>query len=337
MIYLTGGTGLLGSHLLYTLVQKGYAVRALRRSEMASNETLKVFGYYEKDPRTLFNKIEWVEGNLLDMPVIKDHLDGIEEIYHSAAMVSFDARDRKKMEAINIGGTAQLVDLAMLKNIKKFCFVSSVAAIGPRVGDHPADESCIWEKNNESHWYSWTKFKSEMEVWRGIAEGLQAVIVNPSIILGTGNWHRGSGQMFTTIHKGLAFYPPGITGYVAVEDVVNIMITLMEKGYFGERYIVTAEDLYFKDLFKWIAEALGSKTPGIKTKPWMMAVAWRLMWLYSKMSGNPPKITRESAKAGFNIRYFSNDKIKNLIGYDFMSIRESINKTAETYLAEIQS
>ncbi len=336
MIYVTGGTGLLGSHLLFELVKRGKSVRALRRSPEAAREVRKVFGYYSDHPDALFENIEWVDGDLLDVSILEDHLNGIEEIYHAAAIVSFDPRDRQKMESVNIHGTSRIVDLAVQKKIRKFCFVSSVAAIGPMVGNTPANENCIWEKARDSHRYSWTKFKSEMEVWRGIEEGLQAVIVNPSIIFGPGNWHRGPGRMFARLYKGLALYPPGITGYVDVHDVVDIMIGLMDKEVFGERFIINSEDLHYKEVFTWMAEAFHNKPPSIQAAKWMLGMAWRMMWFAGKLTGSAPTITRESARAGFNIRRFSNGKIKNRLGYSFMPVKDSVKRTAEIYLREKQ-
>jgi len=332
MIFVTGGTGLVGNHLLYELARQNRPVRALKRASTPLDEIRKVFEYYTENTDELMGRIEWVDGDLEDEFVLDGYLEGVTEIYHTAALVSFDPLQRKSMLKVNVGGTAYLIDMALQKHISKFCFVSSVAAIGTGTGKKAADETSIWKKSKYTHFYSWTKFKSEMEVWRGWAEGLNTVIVNPSIILGPGNWHRGAGQMFQTIDKGLSFYPPGVTGYVDVKDVIRIMIRLMDQELFGERFILNSENLKFKEVFSMIAHSLGKKPPSIQTKKWMTELAWRADWLKSKITRTAPMITRETSRAGGDFRYFSNEKICAALDYKFIPVEKSIQDIGKYYL-----
>lgn len=334
MIFLTGSTGMLGSHLLYELISNGKKVRALKRAGSSIDEVRRVFGYYSDDPEKLFSKIEWVEADILDSEKIGEFLEGVNEVYHAAAMVSFDSRDREKMMTINVEGTLKLVDLVLEKNIEKFCFVSSVASIGPMNGNQPADESSFWKRTRSTSWYSRSKFKSEMEVWRAMANGLNAVVVNPSIILGPGNWTRGSSQMFDRVYKGMAFYPNGLTGFVDVKDVVRAMIKLMEEKKFGERYILSSENLFYKNVFGEIARCFNKKPPKFAASRALTSLAWRLDWIKTSLTGLPSLITKETARASQNSKYYSSKKICETMDYEFTPIEESIKNICKIYVNE---
>ncbi len=336
MIFITGSTGLVGSHLLLELIQKGQTIRALKRKSSSIEEVRKVFGYYldKNKADELFNKIDWVEGNLLESDKIDNYLEGVNEIYHCAAMVSFNSADKKDMMAINVDGTADLVNLALKWKINKFCFVSSVAAVGPMTDGEPADETSFWKKTKNSSWYGISKFESEMEVWRAGAEGLNSVIVNPSVILGPGNWHRGAGRMFTTVEKGLPFYTSGLTGYVDVRDVVKIMVLLMDKEIYGKRFILNSDNLSFKEVFSLIAENLGKKPPYLKAGRVLTSVGWWADYIRSRLFGKPNLITKETAKASMNRKYYSNEKITEVLDYRFIPVATSIKDICEIYKNE---
>ena len=334
MIFITGGTGLVGSHLLFELVSQGRKVRALRRSNSNVDEVRKVFKYYSKDADLLLSKIEWVEADILDTEKIEEFLDDVDEVYHTAAVVSFDPRDRERMMNVNVEGTSKLVDLILEKKIQKFCFVSSVASIGPMNGNQPADESSFWKRTRSTSWYSRSKFKSEMEVWRAMADGLKAVIVNPSIILGPGHWKRGSSQMFEKIYKGLPFYPNGLTGFVDVRDVVRAMISFMDDNKFGERYILSSENLFYKDVFFEIARCYNKKPPKFAANRTLTSLAWRLDWIRRNLTGLPPIITKETARSSQNIKYYSNQKIRETLDFEFTPINKTIKHICEVYLKE---
>jgi nucleoside-diphosphate-sugar epimerase len=333
MVFITGSTGLVGSHLLLELVKKGKDVRALIRPGSSSDEIKRVFAYYEDKNKAeeLFSRIEWVLGTLPYADEFSSFLEGVEEIYHCAAMVSFDRKDHEKMMTVNIGGTEAMLQLALEKKVKKFCFVSSVAAIGPMNGNEPVDETSFWKKTRDVSGYSVSKFKSEMEVWRAGAEGLNTVIVNPSVILGPGNWHRGAGRMFTTVDKGMPFYTSGVTGFVDVRDVVNLMTLLMNKNIFGQRFILNSENLSYKEIFRLIANFLGKKSPYLKAGKILSSFGWRMDYLRSLITGTPNILTRETVKASMNRKYYSNKKITEALNYKFIPVAKSIEDVCKVY------
>jgi len=334
MIFITGATGLLGSHLLYKLASQGKEILALKRKDSSIDEIKKVFGYYDSNPDILLSKIHWITGSITNEEVLNRALEGVQEIYHCAAMVSFDPKDKEQMMKVNVGGTAMLVNLAIEKKIPKFCFVSSVASLGPGNEGIPLDELAYWKKTRASSAYSWSKFQSEMEIWRGIAEGLQAIIVNPSIILGPGHWNRSSGNLIRTLNRGVSFYTKGTTGYVDVRDVVKSMILLMDKGKFNQRYIVNAENKSYKDVFTLISMALKKKPPRYCIPRIVTSAAWRLDWFKSKITPWPHYITKEIVRAGRQEKHFANKKIRKTIGIDFIPIAESINWIIRFFLIE---
>jgi len=241
----------------------------------------------------------------------------VDQVYHSAAMISMDSTNNAEMKKINIEGTTNIVNLCLEKKVSKLCYVSSVAAIGKRAAP------------NKKITYGSTKFYAEMEVWRGIAEGLEAVIVNPSIIIGPGVMGKGSMAMFDRIAKGLKFYTHGVTGYVDVRDVVKAMILLMESEIKGERYILNSENLSYKEIFGMIALGLNKPAPNIYANRFMTGLAWRLDYLKSKFPGRTHMITKETAAIAHRETLFSNEKVKEVFGIEFIPIRESIEETVE--------
>jgi dihydroflavonol-4-reductase len=331
MIVVTGGTGLVGSHLLFELISKGEKVRALRRPSSDIANVKKTFSLYSQQNEQFFQQIEWVEGDILDLVSLEQAFTGASKVYHSAAIVSFAPSQKRRMLENNIYGTANVVNACITAKVHKLCHVSSVAAIGNPEDDIPATEELIWSPAKHRSYYSISKFHSEMEVWRGIEEGLNAVIVNPSIILGPGNWGRGSTAMFSAINKGLKFYTPGSTGYVDVRDVVKIMILLMDSDIAGERFIINSEDKTYKEIFGLIAHSMGLKAPTIGVKRWMAEIAWRANWFVSLFSGIEPKITREIVESGFNHSSFDASKVKGKLGYKFIPIEQSVNETCKSF------
>ncbi|MFC2138735.1 NAD-dependent epimerase/dehydratase family protein [Bacteroidota bacterium] len=331
MIFVTGGTGLVGSHLLFELVLSGKKVIALKRETSDIEKTRKVFSYYSDKSDELFSKIDWINGDILDYDSIENSLNGVEEIYHAAALVSFNPKEKYLVKS-NIHGTQNLVNAALEKKIQKFCFVSSVASLGKPLNGNLINESCIWSAKHKKSIYSYSKHHSEMEVWRGAAEGLNVVIVNPSIILGPGFWNSGSSAFFSTIYKGLNFYPSGITGFLDVRDVVKIMIELMEKEIFNERFILNAENYAYKDFFQLIAKSLNVKKPAVPVTKFMTSVGWRMAKIISIFSNHPPKLTKETAKSANSVSYYSNEKITQKLNYNFISIKDSIRENCELFL-----
>jgi dihydroflavonol-4-reductase len=352
MILVTGGTGLVGSHLLWHLLQRGEKVRAIHRPGSDLEQVRQVFGYYEStspgspeagtflmgspvQERTqgeLFSLIEWFPTDILDPVALSEAFEGISKVYHCAAIISFDPSERKQVIKNNIESTATIVNLCLEHKVKKLCHVSSVSALGTRYDEEPVSERDLWKPSKRRHAYSISKYHSEMEVWRGIEEGLNAVIVNPSVILGPGNWKRGSAAFFTRTMNGMNYYTGGMTGFVDVRDVCRCMIGLMESDISGERFIVNSEDLYFRDFFNMVADALGKPRPSKYASKKLVEAGWRLEWLRSKLTFSKPLLTRETARSGRGISRFSNTKIRETLGYVFFPVRETIAWTARELL-----
>jgi len=332
MILVTGGTGFLGSHLLYHLLNEGEEVRALKRTGAGMDVTKVVFSYYLPDYEKLYNKIEWVEGDLLDIFSLEKALNGVEDVYHCAALVSFLPADREKMMETNIKGTANLVNIALEKKIRKLCHVSSIAAIGRAENDLPIDEEVVWKASKRNSNYAKSKYGAENEVWRGIEEGLNAVIVNPSVILGPGDLKSGGGKLIRLVQKGLKFYTEGVNGYVDVRDVVKAMYLLMKSDITNERFIVSSENVSLKDIVYQIAEYISKPAPKYKATPFMGEIAWRFDKLKGLLTGRKPFITKETAETAGNKYYYTSKKLIKALDFEFIPIKNSLVESCELFL-----
>ena len=328
-IFVTGGTGLLGTHLLVKLAKEGQSIRALKRENSNLGIVKQVFDFYESG--NLFSSIEWVNGDITDITSLPEAIGNATKVYHTAALVSFDPRDREKLYKINIEGTANVVNACLEKGIEKLCYVSSTAAVGKSKDNAVVVESNDWNEEEVSSNYAISKHYAENEVWRGIAEGLDAVMVNPCVVIGPGDWNRSSGTLFKTVSKGLKFYTPGANAFVDARDVVDTMFLLMESNIKSERYLVIGENLTYKDLFTKIAIALGVNPPSILVKGLLVDVSWRLEKLRSLLTGNPPVVTSESAKSAVNTVTFSNQKLVEATGFNFRSVDEAAQNAAKFY------
>ena len=336
MILVTGATGLLGSHLLFRLVSEGKPVRALKRKQSTVELTSRIFSYYTNTPETLLAKIEWVDGDILDYYSLLEACDNIEFVYHTAAMVSFHPEDVKEVSAVNVEGTSNVVNAALEKKVGKLCFVSSIGALGRSDTKGEVNEETYFNSNTKNSVYSTSKFEAEREVWRGMAEGLNAIIVNPSIIVGPGNWNSGSSQMFTTMWNGLKFYTKGSNGFIDVKDVVNAMVILTEGEFSGERYILSAENIGYKQFFEWVAEGLKVSPPRFKAGKVLSAAGVYLLKIKYLFNKAKHSITAETARTANRKYIYSNQKFVNATGMKFMPVKESVLQTAQFFLKEKQ-
>lgn len=324
-ILITGGTGFLGSYIIKALVEKGYAVRAVRR------HTARLPVYI---PETIFNKVEWADGDVLDVVSLEEAMEGTDAVIHSAAIVSFQPKDRKRMYRVNVEGTANVVNMALEKKVRRLVHISSVAALGRTAHGGQVNEEKKWEESKVNTHYAKSKYQAEMEVWRGAGEGLSTVILNPATILGYGDWNTGSCAIFKNIYNGFPWYSPGVNGFVDVEDVAKATVLLLESAITGQRYIVNSENWHFKKLTDTMADGFGKKRPSRETTSFLMNVAWRLEKIKSFFSGHRPLLTKESARVAHSKTYFENDKLlKALPGFAFMPLEESIRRACEKYLA----
>ena len=321
-LLVTGGTGFLGSYLLRMLVQKGYSVRALRR---ASSSTVLA--------AEVADRVEWVVGDVTDMGALEDAFQGVTHVLHCAAMVSFHTRDYGRMMQINVEGTANVVNLSLEGGVQKLIHVSSIAALGRTKERTHLDEKSSWVQSSGNSQYAISKYESEQEVWRGHAEGLNVGIVNPSVILGSGFWDQGSARFFKQIDQGLKFWPVGRSGFVDVRDVARFMVLLLESDLNGERFVLNADNIPYRQFFKTLADALGSQPPPIKVTPLLAEVAWRVEWLKEKILGIDPIVTKESARASVSSYHYGNEKSTSVFGFTYRPLETSIRETAAQFLA----
>lgn len=333
MILVTGGTGLLGSHLLYQLALDGKPVRAIYRVQSRIQCVKDLFRYYSPDNYTeLFEKIEWVEGNLLDLISLEEAMKDVSVVYHCAAVVSFAKKDFYRMMKINREGTANVVNTCLNAKVKKLCYVSSTAAIGGE-NNTIISEKTKWEQGPETSGYSISKYSAEKEVWRGVEEGLDCVIVNPSVLFGAGNWNESSLTIFRTVQNGLSFYTEGENGFVDARDVAEIMVKLTNSDTKNERFLCVGENSSFKVLLEQIARQMNVKAPTINTPKWLMGFTWRIAGIYAKLTGKSATITRESARSAFNKKKYDCNKIINHLDFTFRSLEDTIANTIKGNLS----
>lgn len=335
MILVTGATGLVGSHLLAKLLQQEAPIRALYRSEEKIEATKKVLHFYfEEKTDAYFSKINWFKADITNIPKLTDAFENIEYVYHCAGLISYDLRDYKKLRKINIEGTANVVNIALKKKVKKICHVSSIAALGDEINNKKITETSPRINENFHDNYSITKYGAEMEVWRASQEGLPVVIVNPGVIIGAGFWTNGSGLLFEKIAKGLPYHFPLTTGFVGVEDVTEIMLKLMQSNIINERYIVIGENISFEKVLKQIAENLDKPQPKKSLKKWMVFLGWIFQATGNFFFNTKQELTWRSTKAIFSKSYYSSEKVEKKLSYSFKNINDVIKKTAESYLTK---
>lgn len=338
MILVTGGTGLVGSHLLYKLTSNNESVRAIYRRVHKLEAVKKVFSYYTDDVETLYNRIEWVEADLNDIPALSPAFKDVTYVYHCAAFVSFEPDKYRQLRKINIEGTANVVNLCVANQIKKLCYVSSIAAIGHELDANKLiTEQTLWNPEEDHGVYAITKYGAEMEVWRGTQEGVDTVIVNPGMILGPGFWRGGgSGSLINQIYKGFPYYTSGMTAYVDVDDVVEAMIQLMKSDIKNESFIVISEHLSFKDFQTMVAKALGVQPAKKEAGKLLLSIGWRMDWLAHKLNGKRRKLSKQMAKTAMTKTIYDNSKLKRAINFEFIPLKESIAKTGRLFLSDLK-
>lgn len=335
MILVTGGTGLVGSHLLYEICSREDRVIAIKRADSDTTAVRKVFGYYssETEADSYFSKISWIEADLLDIFSLEKAFENITTVYHCAALISFDPKDEKAMRKVNIQGTANIVNLCIAFNIQKLCYVSSVAALGPSNKEGVVTEESKWNPEENHNDYAISKYGAEIEVWRGSQEGLDVIIVNPGIIVGPGFWKSGSGELFSRINKGLSYHFPKISGFVSVYDVVKAMMILTSSEVKNEQFTLVAENLSFEEVLKSTAGYLDKPQPDKQLKKWMIATGWVFQKI-GGLFGMRQKITRDSINGLFEKTYYDSSKIKSQIDFNFQPIDQALKDTAAIYLKE---
>ncbi len=321
-ILITGATGFLGSYLLRHLINSGYQnISATKRSSSSMALVKEV-----KD------QVNWIEQDILDLSELEETLKGRDWVFHCAAIVSFQPAARKKMFQVNVEGTANIVNFCLHHGVEKLLHVSSTAAIGRTKSGEVITEASKWSRSKHNTNYAISKYLAEQEVWRGMAEGLNVAIVNPSIILGSGFWDQGTQKLFSLTQGSYPFYPVGKNGFVGVRDVAIFILKLMESEIVNERFIVSSENQDYAKIFSMMAHYLGKKGPYIPVRPVLREIAWRIEWLKAKIGNVQPMVTKDTARTSSKSFLFDNTKSKTTLQFEYRPIEETIRETAQQFL-----
>ena len=299
MVFITGGTGFIGAYIIKNLVEKGIAVRAIRRSA--------ALPFYIS--KAVFEKVEWVQCDVLDVVGLDEAMQGVEAVVHSAAVVSFYGADRERMYQTNIEGTANVVNAALANNVERFIHVSSVAALGRGAAGELVTEDHKWEEGKATTHYGITKRLAELQAWRGFAEGLEGVVLNPSTVLGFGNWHQSSCAIFKHAYDGFPWYPTGVNGFVGVEDVAEAAVQLLQSGLHQKRFIISAENWPFQQLLNTLADGFGTRRPHLKATPFLGTLAAGMEQVKAAFTGKKPLLSAESAQVAQRRVHFDNSAL----------------------------
>lgn len=325
MDLVTGGTGIVGAHLLLELLRAGRPVRALHRPSTDRVIVRSIFRHYGHE--ALFERIEWAEGDILDVVALADAMTGAERVFHAAAQVTFDPRRAQELYAVNTRGTAHVVDAALEAGVRRLVHVSSTSAIGKGAPGSIRHEGLAWTDAKDISHYSRSKHLAEMEVARGVAEGLDAVIVNPGVIIGPGLAGRSSMMLMERLRRGTRWYPTGTNAFVDARDVAACMVGLMERGLTGERYLLVGANAGYRELFDLVSRAMGQPLPDRRLRPWMLELAWRAERLRTLVTGGSPLVTRTTAATSMGQRAYSAAKVEALLGHRFRSLEEAVSNT----------
>ena len=322
-ILVTGGSGFVGSYILRHLIRKGYTgVSATIRK----NSDISLI-------KDIEDKVTLIEADVTDTMALENAIKGMDVVIHTAAVVSFKAKDRDKMMKINIEGTANVVNISIDENIKKLIHISSIAALGRKESGKLINEDVSWQTSKTNSDYAISKYLSEMEVWRGHAEGLPMAILNPSLIIGAGFWHRGTGELFSRVYKGLKYYTTGTNGFVDVRDVEKMTVALMESDINGQRFICNSENMKLYDFFSKIALVFGKKPPQIKVSGLSLKIISQILNIISFLPGYDSNITAQSLRnAAFDSLYDNTKSKENIPDFDYIPIDKTVKDTCEAFV-----
>lgn len=316
----------MGSHLLYYLLKENKQVRAIHRKNSDTEAVKKIFSLYTSEAESLYNKIDWVEANITDIPALTAAFEDVTRVYHCAACVTFDPSKYRILKKTNVEGTANIVNLCLSKKVEKLCFVSSVATFGNSLNGELISEETAWNPDDKNSVYAISKYGAEMEVWRGTQEGLDVVIVNPGIVLGTSPDEGSSGVFIALGSSGIPFYPSGGIGVVDVEDVAKAMILLMDSSIKNEQFILVSENITYKEMLSKMAPMFGKKPPTKKLPKGIMLFFSGMDWFFSKLFGTKRKLPKATIRSMFKTSFYDASKLKNSLNFKFKPVEETLVK-----------
>jgi nucleoside-diphosphate-sugar epimerase len=342
MILVTGGTGLVGAHLLYALinntstssVQRGEKVRAIHRKSSDLEAVKNVFSFYTNDPDPLFNKIEWMVADITDVPSLTAAFKNIDYVYHCAAYISFNPKHYPTLKKVNVEGTANIVNFSLSQGVKKLCYVSSIATIGKTTNGDLITEDTEYNPEDDNSVYAITKYHAEMEVWRGTQEGLDAVIVHPGVILGEGIWSSASGGILRTVYKGVKYYTTGGVGMVDVQDVAKAMILLLNSTITNKNYILVAENISYKTFLTKLANHLNKKPPHQQIAKWKMLLFCNIDWLSNKLIKTKRRLLKATVLTLYKTRAYDGSKIEKELDFTYKNHEQTIERVSRNYLRD---
>jgi dihydroflavonol-4-reductase len=337
MNLITGVTGIVGAHVALALLQQDKPVVAVKRKTSDIGKTKKLFSYYTSDFENLFNKIKWVDADISDIYSIIDAMEGVDTVYHCAGFVSFDKKDAQKLYEINSIGTANMVNACLDKKIKALCYVSSIATLQNPDIQTNINEKVYWKSSPNASDYAISKYNGEREVWRGIEEGLNAVIVNPGIVLGPGFWNQSSGKLVSTCFKGTSFYTSGSSAVINANDLANCMVQLTEGGYFSNRYIIVEGNYTFKAILDGFHKKFNKKKPFIHAGKFTLRCAKWVDLIFTLVTGRTRTLNNAVISSITSTNSYDNSKIKNSINFKFTSFNETVSFISNAYLDDLSA
>jgi len=330
----TGATGIVGSHVLLALLQDNQEVIACKQKQSNTQNVKKLFACYTSESDVLFNKIKWVDIDLKDQFSLEDAFEGADCVYHCAGFVSFNSFEKKQLMEINVNGTQNVVNACLTKKVDTLCYVSSLATLHNLDAKTAINESVFWKTSGKESDYAFSKYKAELEAWRGVEEGLKTVIVNPGVVLSPIFWNQSSARMFNTCYKGNKFYPPGNTGYVAARDVAACMLQLVKHQQFGQRFILIEGNYSFKTIFTHIQKAFNKRPPSIQTSKLVLKLGWFVESILAFITDRPAILTKALINSALNKQEYSNQKIKHTLAYQFEPSLKCIDMICLEYLKD---
>lgn len=334
MILVTGGTGLVGSHLLFALVKGGDQVRAIHRKSSDLEAVKNVFSYYTNEPDIQFNKIEWMVADITDVPSLTAAFKGIDYVYHCAAYISFNPRHLSVLKKVNVEGTANIVNFSLAEGVKKLCYISSIATLGNTADGSFITEETEYNPEDKNSVYSITKHDAEMEVWRGTQEGLDAVIVNPGVILGEGIWSSASGGILRTVNKGVKYYTSGGVGIVDVQDVAKAMVALLKSPIKNDHFILVGENISYREFLTKIALNLHKKAPTKSISKGMMMAFASVDWFSNRLFKTKRKLLKATVRSLYNESFYDASKIEKDLGFTFTPYQKTIERVCRNFLRD---